>query len=562
MGTPTKPGKPGPTADPFSVTRTQLRLNNGLSTKVGARAQRFLTKASFPALTSKFPNPFGHPTRCSVRKILTFVLAGLAFAGACAQPSTPAGGTRGGIPDQGNQRLGLHVTASELAVWRQRAKAGPYRRPGDAQPNSPGDWERIVDNARQFLRQPAAERYVGYPGRGCVPRSAEYDPARNGNRLRDAAFVFLLTGDTAHCNAVRTELLAQAAEPLTDFSDTTRWCFLGDANPGFIITEWLTRLLFAYDYTKDAYLPPQRARLDQWFLDAARYFGRGLERNYSRSFANRSGGDYALTRYTLGAQQRDPKEWMYYGSPAVGFFARSYNNRNATIARFVGTAGVFLEDDLLKKTAKQWFFEWMRYGVYPGGDVADLHRGTANPREPERGLNYAFSTAQAMADLADVLARGGDNSLYDYQTSGGYFGTGSSQGQPKSLRRVMKNTLNYLNGQHVRYATTRATHAKDTNFLINGLDPFLPHSNVIVYDTWFALPNLYYRDADIRANYCRQAPGTRPYPAYPRSAGPNPAWSGVGSIYPGILFMFGKLEGLVQPHPNHPAAPTGVRKRK
>ncbi|MBC7921572.1 MAG: hypothetical protein H7Z75_10855 [Ferruginibacter sp.] len=496
-----------------------------------------------------------------MRKILTFALLGLLFAGARTQmASQPAGSNaRGTTPWPGNQRLGLHVTASELAVWQQRAKAGPYQRPGDAQPNSPGDWERISANAREFLRQPGADRYAGYPGPGCVPKGAEYDPARNGNRLRDAAFVFLLTGDTAYRNAVRTELLAQAAEPLTDFSDTTRWCFLGDANPGFIITEWLTRLLFAYDYTKDAYSPQQRARLDRWFLDAACYFGRGIERSYSRSFVNRPGGDYALTSYTRGAQERDPKEFMYYGSPAVGFFARSYNNRNATIARFVGTAGVFLENESLKKIAKQWFFEWLRYGVYPGGDVADLHRGTANPREPERGLNYAFSTAQAMADLADVLARCGDNSLYEYQTSAGYFGT---EGQPKSLLRVMKNTADYLNGQHVRYATTEATHAGDPNFLIDGRDPFLPHSNVIVYDTWFALPNLYYRDAGIQANYRRQAPGTRPYPAYPRSAGPNPAWSGVGSIYPGILFMFGQLEGIVQPYPNYPAPPTGAKKRQ
>lgn len=36
-------------------------------------------------------------------------------------------------------RIGLHDTAEELALWRERAAKGPYRVEGDAGPNTPRD---------------------------------------------------------------------------------------------------------------------------------------------------------------------------------------------------------------------------------------------------------------------------------------------------------------------------------------------------------------------------------------------------------------------------------------
>ena len=454
---------------------------------------------------------------------------------------------------EGNQRLGLHVTRQELAIWKKRARLGPYVKKGDASENSPADWERINENARQFLENPAADRYLGgYTGPGCVPKSSEYNPTQLGINLRDAAFIYLINGDVRYGEAVRKELLAQAAEPLVNFSVTSRWCFLADADPGFVITEWLIRLLFAYDYTKTTFSTQERTRLDRWFLNAGIYFQQGLDIYYGKRFENRLKNNYRLQAHSTIGEAHDPKDYMYYGSPTVGFFAKGYNNRNGTIARFVGTVGVFLKNERLIQCAKRWFFEWMRYGVFPTGDVADLHRGLENPKEPEKGLNYLFSVVQAMADLADVLARNGDNSLYEYQTSEGYFGTQTNGKDPKSLLLVVQNALHYLNGKNRHYATTNIQQASDSLFLIDGLDPHLSNANRIVYDTWFSMANHYYQSKEIQANYLRKAPGTRPYPAWPRGIGPNQPWGGQAHIYPGMLFMFGQLEGIVKPYPNPP----------
>ena len=49
------------------------------------------------------------------------------------------------------QRLGLHVTQEELNIWKQRASSGPYKTTGDVSTNSPGDWNRIQNNATRKL---------------------------------------------------------------------------------------------------------------------------------------------------------------------------------------------------------------------------------------------------------------------------------------------------------------------------------------------------------------------------------------------------------------------------
>ncbi|MES2730214.1 MAG: hypothetical protein V4714_00630 [Bacteroidota bacterium] len=450
----------------------------------------------------------------------------------------------------GNKRLGLHITQQELNIWKKRAQSGPYKTKGDVSLNSPGDWHYITYNAKKFLANPAAERYLGgYKGKGCVPRSGEFEPKEEGNLLRDAGFYALVTGNQQYSNAVRKELLKQAAEPLVNFSDANRWCDLGDSSPGFPITEWLTRLMFGYDYTKSTFSAAERAIMEQWFLNAGLYFQQGFDAYFVKRFANRMQGNYALTPYSTGSEANTPHDNLYYGSPQVGFFAKGYNNRMGTIARFLAIVGVLVKNESLKMAGKRYFFEWMRYGVFPNGDLADMHRGLDALKEPENGLNYAFSLAQAMADMADVLARSGDNSLYEYNTSEGYFGTQCKKGQKKNLQLVLQNTINYMNGKNMVYATNNIAQVGDTMYLVNGFDPFLRDSNRIVYDIWFALPNLYYKNADIKANYLRKAPGTKPYPAYPRGIGPNQPWGGQAKIYPGILFMFGQLEGVVNPYP-------------
>src|SRR5262245_42566122 len=126
-----------------------------------------------------------------------------------------------GAAPSANQRLGLHVTSDELAIWQDRMVNGPYKTSGDVSTNSPGDWTKISNNASSFLSNPSAQRWAGYTGAGCVPNGGSLGavlPA--GERLRDAAFYYLITGNTSYRNAAITELVAQAQVAGVDFGNS------------------------------------------------------------------------------------------------------------------------------------------------------------------------------------------------------------------------------------------------------------------------------------------------------------------------------------------------------
>lgn len=61
--------------------------------------------------------------------------------------------------------------------------------------------------------------------------------------------------------------------------------------------------------------------------------------------------------------------------------------------------------------------------------------------------------------------------------------------------------------------------------------------------------NLDYQDPEVRAIYTREADGTRPYTARVAQRGPEVPWTGDWRNYPSVLFMYGGLEGVVDPYP-------------
>ncbi|MFZ0257214.1 MAG: hypothetical protein WAN46_16545, partial [Gammaproteobacteria bacterium] len=106
-------------------------------------------------------------------------------------------------------RSGLHFTQEEVSIWRERAANGPYKTAGDVNSNSPGDWDRIKRNADAFVANPSADRWDGgYQGSGCMPKWSE-EPINPNKmfKIRDAAFVYLVTGENKYRDMVRNELL-------------------------------------------------------------------------------------------------------------------------------------------------------------------------------------------------------------------------------------------------------------------------------------------------------------------------------------------------------------------
>lgn len=444
------------------------------------------------------------------------------------------------------ERLGLHITAVELNLWRQRASSGPYKSAGDVSRNSPGDWERIVKHAAAFQQAPTAGRWAGPVNNnrsGCVQR--ESDQARNeafvppyweATEQRDAAFAAMVQQRPELARLAAKELLAQVRTPGVDFSDRRRYCLGsidGDNNPGFNISNWLTRLLFTYDYVRvadpAALSAQERQEIDRWFAGAATWLQHGLDRKLDELFVNRNAGDYRLTRVGQGSWRRQ----LYAGGPEARTLHRRYNNRAAAVARYVALVGVAQGNASLIRSGKQFVTETLRFSYFPQGVLAEFERW--KPDRPSQGWKYATHVAGSMLTIADALARSGDRGLYEYETTEGALGTEGRHhsGRARSLYTLVGDLLSYVDGSDRRSVPGAGpSDARGGIGVIDGRD-----GSHWIHDIGMAMGNQQWSDEAYRRIYLRTAPGTPAYPVKP-ARGQGHAEGGEWGIYPGMLLMF------------------------
>jgi hypothetical protein len=446
----------------------------------------------------------------------------------------------------GQTRLGLHVTQEELNIWKQRASSGPYKTTGDVSSNSPGDWTRIQSNANSFLSSPSAQRWAGQTTVSCRLESAVGSPSRtHGERLRDAGFMYLVTGNTSYRDAVRTELLAQAATPGTDFSDATRWCINDQMSPSGTMLEinmWLNKILFGYDYIRSSLDADDQAKLDTWFLNAGEYLEAMLHHWVSKRFPNRLSDDYSSSPWPQGGSRGK----LYFGGPDYYEWHAVWDNLCTLQARTFGFIGILTNDATLKDRAKRYVKEYVRFGLWftkTGNLVTpgEVYRwGAFGTAVVTHGWEYPMAALPAILNIADAFARTGDMELYTYTSSAGFNG---SEGGPKSLQAAATTMLKMMDHQIIRYGSSTST--TDPNKIIDNIDAAGWHS---ILDTSLAMPNLYFRDSYWRSAYTRIASGTTGYPSSISGVGCS-EWQGAWCIYPGVLFMFGQMEGKVSPYP-------------
>jgi hypothetical protein len=169
------------------------------------------------------------------------------------------------------------------------------------------------------------------------------------------------------------------------------------------------------------------------------------------------------------------------------------------------------------------------------------------------GLGYAGVTMGVVAAIADHVARAGDTSLFTYNTAqgvcsgtpGSSVGTindgGSRVGQNKDLLFGMQLLMNYWGDVYTRYLGT----VGNIDDRLDGRDPRNGSGWSGVQDTFAAQGNGWYQDLFVKGVYTRQAANTAPYPVTPPSSPGTEPWTGSVGVLPGLLFMFGGLEGIV-----------------
>ena len=468
---------------------------------------------------------------------------------ACGDDAGPATDDAGRTTDPSVVRLGLHYTEAELVLWRERMAAGPYRSSDDVSPGSPGDWERIETRAARFLANPADAFWTpaelpSWTG-GCIPRDTSVtrqEPHGVADDLRDAAFVALVTEDSSNVGVIADAMLRQARESTTDFSDASIWCrgsdAVNDINPGFAIAEWVLQLVVAYDYVKGWLAADVRAELEAWFLEAGRYFRDVVDGNLEQMFDDREACELSDPDFA-----GESSSLTHRGGFAIPRIGRWLNNRRASMARLVAYVGVLVDDDALRHSG--WLFarDWLTYGVFPDGTINEFYRG--KPLFPEAGYSYVASSLFSVIMIADVFAREGDASLYRLEVMRGIDETIVPEGgTPKTLCRTVERFLDYMDGSVERYLPS--AEGADSRYLIDGYDPVNGWDYVV--DVWVA-PAHWCDSGRLEEAYTRRAPGTRPYPSRPASAGPNHPWGGSGAPMPGLLFMFGETRELVNVYP-------------
>jgi hypothetical protein len=475
--------------------------------------------------------------------------------------------------------LGLLVTQEELTIWKQRAISGPYKSAGDVSTNSPGDWDRIVSNANALATGPGGNDY--WPGNTC---SGGWScPAVAGNpipnralfeRTRDAAFSWLVSGNTSHRDKAKTQLLALLAEPGLDFANTSRWNPNNTvaSDPFTTVSLILIRLFVGYTYVRNQFTTAQQTSLDAWFLKMAVHFESSVQAVYTR------GGFLAtprtdLTNFTLGsgfiaAASQPNGQTMYCGYPNNNWVDEMWANRVGAQMMLAAGVGIYFHGfaptattALLVQKSKRWVMEWLLYMVYPNLTQGEYRRSYENGTLGMLGWRYSQSAAIQVVFIADLLARAGDTELYEMVTTStgistrvGSTGTTNTWtwSVGKTLKAVVQENLKYVD-QTLKRASL---HCSAPVFSIDYQGPWAApgYDQGSVADTQMALGNLYWQDTCsapagcIQTRYMRTSTNAMPYPAVPGSGG-YCAWCGGNGALPGGLFLHGQMEGKVWPYP-------------
>lgn len=468
---------------------------------------------------------------------------------------------------------GILYTPNEVDIWRARMVSGPYKSTGDAYAGSPNDFDKIRLDADAQVANP--ESLIQF-----TVNSASAEEGTFGFKTRDAALLYLLTGDTEYRDAAKSTLLGffSAEANARTFFDVG--CFRAlPSNPAvadayFSHAQTISRLTIAYDFVRSGLSESEKRTIENGlrrygYFFAAQIQGGPTETGIGGIFPQRQNDNYAVRgrnanpsinypAYLTEVEDTDndcvpdgPAYDTYTHINADGslgnrisYVSLYFNNRRARLAYAVAMIGAVLDDETLLDQAVRYTKEWLTYGVYPDGSQGEFNRN-GNYCEPQAGRMYASNNIDQAILTAEVLARRGDMSLYNFSTAEGLFGT---EGGNKSIGSVVDRYFSLISRATSWYyqepwKTTQepreATHLGKLDYYYMGT----PIASQSWHDLSF-LPyvvrvgNTPWKDMILRKPESGlPALGSR-YNGGTPSFGPNGGVSDTGGILPSMLFLF------------------------
>lgn len=451
------------------------------------------------------------------------------------------------------QRLGLHVTAQELAIWRDRW----VNNPGDAFVNARIDQEktRVTNNRNTVNNNPGSHlwslatglvtndgKFSGHDGSGLSTQRQQ------SARLRDAAFHALMTQDSTMMNTIGGLLHQQPDQPNCDFATNSGWALppaiqmRNAMTPGFVVSHPMVTFVHAYDYFKIAVTEgwatditsAQHTKIRNWLRAWADYNVAGWLERIEQAMNRDTGVPNTTNVWSFQGYTT-----MYDNSPTNYAVYDRYNNRAFSCIRAIGLIGIVLEDAPLMAEAHQSLREFLDYAFIPEGAVADTSRMYAGFSP---GAAYPALQASHMATPLDALARySADYNLFSYTTNNSIL---SISGQPnkvpenpetaRSFQFFFRHLVRYANRTYDRYSAGVRIDYRDPN---NG-------SNRGMHDRFIQM-GLAYPDDQLLKDWYRGENG-------------NPTWTIGGNGHTDLndswafaapYLQWAGLEGQVWPYP-------------
>lgn len=448
-------------------------------------------------------------------------------------------------PEPGtNLSLGLFHSQAELDEWVKRASGdGPFYGAGDfgGDSNSPfgwtGDSESITSEAGKFSS--SADVWDG-------------DMSEDGDSLAVRpyahhaicrAFRSLVNGSESDADGVLTYLNRQwtsngawdriDAKPISA-NGTTAF----STEPWMDLSPLFTMHAISFDWTREYASATQIANALEFFSEVLEWWDRKADDQLNKKFETRSN----LTNFNLvSSTGTNPDREMWDGGPKenqIGGYA--FNNRFATNLRLMAVLAILLDDSAKKFKVKRYFYEAIRFCIYPFDALTDFYREFTTSSHIEQGLRYSCNMLGHLTVIADVFARSGDTSLYDLVTTGGSGGSaGTPSGWPgKSLEYAWTIPLRYLQEEHMD------RRGQDNE----PLEGIAADGREWLETGFAAQAQRYYKNPDIKKLVERS--GTHQASRFPsryrKNGASSPFWGEQG-VWPNVYFMFGAMDHIPYP---------------
>jgi hypothetical protein len=359
--------------------------------------------------------------------------------------------------------------------------------------------------------------------------------------------VFLLTGDTSYAHPVRLELVNQIAQAGTNWANTSKWCVNQLSHTNTLETiPWIYRLLLAYDYLQaggyTGFSATEKTNIDTWFRSAASLWNQG-HRNGVNNGAYP--GIYANPQNLtcVGSNCTTSAALLYFQGPTAHTAHNGLNNVGTISPLLSMAVGTKMHDAPQLQDAIAWLTAFLKVGIWDNGAIQDFTRWRdCTPSCPGSMWAHTGGVWGPVTAAIDILARNGDPSLY---TLSGPTQVLRGSGGTVSWQTVLHLAAQMANKTVSLYGTTSAGSVGPATLL--SWDTGTPDKGQY-YDFSSMAANLFYNNSTIQTAMTRNLLTRNHNVTGCYDAQYGGCFSGVWSFWPDLPFMYGNMEGKVNPY--------------